>query len=173
MTGKLFNVGKIVGTHGIRGELKVVSMTDFPDIRFRKGSELLLIHPTESEQLTVSVESAREHKGMFIVKLQGYPDINLVEKFKGWLIKIGEDHLLDLGKDEYYYHEIVGCRVVSEQGETLGEIKEILTPGANDVWVVKRAKKRDLLIPVIDDVLLSVDVQEKLVTIRLLEGMDD
>jgi 16S rRNA processing protein RimM len=81
---------------------------------------------------------------------------------------------MELDEGEYYYHEIIGCRVETEDGEELGTIAEILSPGANDVWVVDRPKgkgKNQLLLPVIDDVLISVNTKEKLVTVRLMEGL--
>ncbi len=171
MSDKLYNVGKIVNTHGIRGELKILSQTDFPELRFVKGSKLILVDPESGKQIQTQVEQAREHKGMFITRFQGWDNINQVEQYKGWLVKVDEESLADLDEDEYYYHEILGCTVVTAGGEKLGEIKEILTPGANHVWVVKRPKGRDLLLPVIDEVVLEVDVDNKQVTVELMEGL--
>lgn len=107
------------------------------------------------------------------MKLEGFTDINAVEKYKGWVLKISADQQLELEEGEYYYHEIIGCRVVTEEGEELGTISEILSPGANDVWVVDRPKGsgKQLLLPVIDDVLVNVDTKEKIVTVHLMEGL--
>jgi 16S rRNA processing protein RimM len=171
VANKLYNVGKIVNTHGIRGELKILSQTDFPELRFVKGSELLFVEPDSGRTVTAKVESAREHKGMFIVRFKEWDNINQVEPFKGWMVKVDEQHLADLDEDEYYYHEILGCSVVTTEGEKLGEITEILTPGANHVWVVKRPKGKDLLLPVIDPVVIEVDVEAKRVTVELMEGL--
>lgn len=173
MSEKLYTVGKIVNTHGIRGELKILPQTDFADERFAKGSNLVFVDPNSSATLPVTVESAREHKTTYIIRFKGFGNINEVEKYKGWLLKVEEKYLSELADDEYYYHEIIGCTVVTEEGETLGEITEILSPGANDVWVVKRPKGKPLLLPYIDDVILSVDVKEKKVTARLMEGLLD
>jgi len=173
MSQKLFNVGKIVNTHGIKGELKILSATDFPELRFEKGSELLFVDPDGKQQVEAEVESSREHKGMFIVKFKGFSDINQVEKYKGWSVKVDEDNLAELDEDEYYYHEIIGCRVVTKEGEELGEVKEILSPGANHVWVVKRPKGKDILLPVIDEVIVEVDVENKLITVDPMEGLID
>lgn len=173
MGEKLYAVGKVVNTHGIKGELKIVTQTDFPEVRFAKGSELVLHNQESGTLIPVKVEMAREHKGMYIVRFEGYPDINLVEKYKGWMLKVAESNLLELEPDEYYYHEIIGCAVFTEEGEQLGTISEILSPGANDVWVIERPKGKPLLIPVIDEVLLHVNVKEKKVTIRLMEGLLD
>ncbi|WP_028611063.1 ribosome maturation factor RimM [Paenibacillus harenae] len=173
MSEKWFTVGKVVNTHGLRGELKVLSQTDFADIRFAPGSKLLMLNEESGASLEVKVISSRAHKNVYIVKLEGFHDINLVEKYKGWVLKVSESDLIELDDGEYYYHEIIGCRVVTEEGEELGVISEILSPGANDVWVVDRPKGagKPILIPVIDDVLINVDKQEKVVTVRLMEGL--
>ncbi|TYP77679.1 ribosome maturation factor RimM [Paenibacillus methanolicus] len=167
----MLTVGKIVNTHGIKGELKVVSQTHFADERFAPGSKLVIEHPETKQRLHIEITGAREHKGMFMIKLAGYDNINDVEKYKGWEIKISKDSLGELEEGEYYHYEIVGCKVVTEEGQELGTITEILSPGANDVWVVKPAKGKELLIPVIDDVVLNVDVASKTVTVRLMEGL--
>jgi 16S rRNA processing protein RimM len=161
MEKRLFSVGKIVNTQGIRGEVKIISQTDFPELRFAKGNQLIMIDPaTGSQQL-------------YYVKFTAWNNINEVEKYKGWLLKVSEDDLAKLDDEEYYYHEILGCKVVTSQGEELGTIVEILTPGANDVWVVKRAKGKDILLPVIDDVIVNVNITNKMVTIEVMEGLID
>lgn len=173
MNEKWFTVGKVVNTHGIRGELKVLSQTDFADVRFAAGSRLLMQNEENGSSLEVRIASSRAHKNVYIVKLEGFNDINLVEKYKGWVLKVSEADREELDEGEYYYHEIIGCRVLTVEGEELGVISEILSPGANDVWVVDRpkGKGKPILLPVIDEVLISVDKQEKLVTVRLLEGL--
>ncbi|NGM81317.1 ribosome maturation factor RimM [Paenibacillus sp. 7124] len=173
MTETLLTVGKLVNTHGIRGEIKVLSRTDFPEVRFAPGSKLIIIPEDGKGRIEVIVEAAREHKGMYIVKLKGFSDINQIEKYKGSLIKVTEGERVELPENEYYFHDIIGCEVFTEEegNAPLGVIAEILTPGANDVWVVKRPKGQDILIPVIDDVVLDVDVPNKRVKIQLMEGL--
>jgi 16S rRNA processing protein RimM len=173
MTEKLYTVGKIVNTHGIRGELKIVPQTDFPEERFAKGSQLLFIDPENYTRLPVTVESSRYHKNMYIIHFKGFTNINEVEKYKGWLLKVEEKFLSDLDEDEFYHHEIVGCTVITDEGQELGTITEILSPGANDVWVVKPKSGKELLLPYIDDVVLNVDVEQKKVTVHILEGLLD
>lgn len=170
MSEKLFTVGKIVNTHGIRGELKVVPQTDFPEERFEKGSKLVIETP-QGGRIPVNVEASRIHKNMVLVKFKEFGSINDCEKYKGSALKVEEQYMAELEEGEYYHHEIIGCSVVTEEDEQLGIISEILTPGANDVWVVKRPKQTDLLLPVIDEVLLDVDVENKRVRVRLMEGL--
>lgn len=172
MSGNLFNVGVIVNTHGIRGDLKILSKTDFPEERFARGNELFMVNEQTNEQIKVVVESYREQKGMFYIHLNGFNHINEVEKYKGWVLKITEDQQGELDDGEYFYHQIIGCEVVTDEGEELGTITDILSPGANDVWVVKpHSKGKEILLPVIDPVILNVDVKQKKVLVHIIEGL--
>lgn len=171
MSESLLSVGKIVNTHGIRGELKVLLQTDFPEVRFAPKAKLMMTHPERGEQISVTVAAARPYKQMYIVKFNEFDNINEVEKFKGFELKVSKDNSVELPENEYYFHEIIGCRVVNEVDEEIGVIEEILRPGANDVWVVKLPSRKELLLPVIDDVVLDVDVKAKLVKIHLMEGL--
>ncbi|MFC5702159.1 ribosome maturation factor RimM [Cohnella faecalis] len=168
---RLLNVGKIVNTHGIRGEVKVWPQTDFPDVRFKPGSRLKMINPETGADETIEILASREQKTMYVLKIKGFDDINQVEKYKGWELKVSESERVPLDEGEYYVRDIVGCSVVSEDGEEIGVVVDILTPGANDVWVVKRPKGKELLLPVIDDVVLNVDVAARTVKVHLMEGL--
>ncbi|ANB60862.1 ribosome maturation factor RimM [Anoxybacteroides amylolyticum] len=170
---KWFHVGTIVNTHGIRGEVRVISKTDFADERYKIGNTLYLFMDNASQPIEVKVKSHRVHKSFDLLSFEGYDNINLVEKWKGGVLKVPESQLGKLGEGEFYFHEIIGCTVVTEDGETIGVVKEILTPGANDVWVVRRENGKDALIPYIADVVIDVNVDEKLITIRPMEGLLD
>ncbi|MCD8502735.1 MAG: ribosome maturation factor RimM [Bacillaceae bacterium] len=168
-----YNVGKVVNTHGIRGEIRVISTTDFPEERFAPGSILYLDHPTFSNKLTLTVATHRRHKNFNLVTFKGYDSLNEVEKFKGGILQVSEEQLGELEEGDYYYHEIIGCQVATIEGEDLGKIKEILSPGANDVWVIQRKNGgKDLLIPYIEQVVKEVNINEKKVTIHLMEGLE-
>lgn len=169
MSEKLVTVGRIVNSHGIRGELKVVPETDFPE-RFDKGNALIIVD-SQNKQTPVTVQTSRLHKNMFILQFDQFSNINDVEKFKGSLLKIEAKEQQPLEEGEYYYHEIIGCKVVTEEGQELGLVSEVLTPGANDVWVVSLPKGKHLLLPVIDDVILDVDIANKTIRIHLMEGL--
>ncbi|HET7522280.1 MAG TPA: ribosome maturation factor RimM, partial [Bacillales bacterium] len=118
------------------------------------------------------ITARRRHKQFELLCFQGYDHINDVEPLKGAVLKVPEDQLSSLDDDEYYYHEIIGCRVVTDEGEKLGEVKEILSTGANDVWVVKATNSgKEVLIPYIDDVVKSVDIGRGLVEIHPMEGL--
>jgi 16S rRNA processing protein RimM len=170
---KWFNVGKIVNTHGVRGEVRVISKTDFIEERYAPGNKLYIFKEKHEEPIEVTVASHRQHKSFDLLTFEGYNNINQVEQFKGSIIKIPESQLKELEEGEFYYHEIIGSRVVTEEGEEIGKIKEILSPGANDVWVVQRKGGKDLLLPYIEEVVKEVDVENKLVKIHVMEGLLD
>lgn len=168
---KWFNVGKIVNTQGLKGEVRVISKTDFPEERYKKGNTLFLFMPKLEKPIPLTIKSRRTHKSFDLLTFEGYEDINLVEKFKEGILKVSESQLGVLNEDEFYFHEIIGCKVITAQGEEIGTVKEILTPGANDVWVVKGQGGKEILIPYIDDVVKKVDVQDKTITIEPMEGL--
>lgn len=143
---EFLNVGKIVNTHGIRGEVRVISQTDFPEERYRKGQRLTLFRENKAP-LELTVAGHRKHKNFDLLTFEGYPTINDVEPLRDGILKVSKDELSELTENEYYYHEIIGLTVIDEQARELGKIKEILSPGANDVWVVQRKGKKDALIP--------------------------
>ena len=140
------NVGKIVNTQGIKGEVRVISKTDFPEERYQKGATLLLFQEKKAP-IELVVKSHRKHKNL--------------------------DNLAELAEDEFYYHQIIGATVYDETGSELGKIKEILSPGANDVWVVQRPKKKDLLLPYIEGVVTKVDVENQRIDVDIPEGLID
>ena len=162
-------VGKIVNTHALQGEVKVVSNSDFKEDRFKKGSTLVI--DFNGEHVEVVVATHRVHKGADLLKFKHLNSINDVEKYKGCALLVSTDDLEELEENEFYYFEIIGCEVVTTDGEKIGEISEILETGANDVWVVKRQGQKDALIPYIEDVVKDVDIDTKTVTIQVLEGL--
>ena len=154
-----YKVGKIVNTQGLRGEVRVISTTDFAEERYKKGTELAASH--------------RRHKNFDLLTFEGMNRIEDVEKYKECLLKVAQEQLTELEEDEFYYHEIIGLEIVTDEGEVLGKVTEILSPGSNDVWVVKQKGKKELLIPFIEPVVYKVDKEEKKAYIHLLEGLID
>ncbi|MDU4835007.1 MAG: ribosome maturation factor RimM, partial [Enterococcus faecium] len=94
------------------------------------------------------------------------------EKYRDGILKVSKDNSVDLAENEFYYHEIIGLHVL-EDGTELGKVKEILSPGANDVWVVQRPKKADILLPYIASVVKEVDLEAGVVRVEIPEGLID
>ncbi|MCO7174673.1 ribosome maturation factor RimM [Sporolactobacillus kofuensis] len=163
-------VGKIVNTQGIKGEVRVISATDFPEERYAKGSILHLREKGNDQTLTV--RSYRRHKQFDCLTFEDHPSINDVENYKGMSLFVEQGQLSELEEGDFYYYEVIGSNVVTDTGAVLGTVKEILSPGANDVWVIDTGKK-ELLIPYIKDVVKNVDVKNKKVTVHLIPGLVD
>lgn len=166
-----FNVGTIVNTHGIKGEVRVMSKTDFPDERYQVGSELAIFMPKVKAPTFVKVTSHRKHKNFDLLTFEGYPNINDVEKFRDGVIKVSEKELTELEENEFYYHEIIGCRVITETGEEIGTVSEIIETGANDVWEVTPAEGKPHYIPYIEDIVKDIDIDEQVIKIELMDGL--
>lgn len=168
-----FNVGRIVNTHGVRGEVRILSTTDFEEQRFVVGNKLAAFKKNDKKPTWVTIESVRRHKNFILLTFEGMNNINLVEPFKEGMLKVTKDQMEEdmLEENEYFYHDIIGCSVVSEEGETIGEVKDILQTGANDVWVVKGTKGKEHYIPYIEDVVKDINIDEKIITIHVMEGL--
>ncbi|MGX7031681.1 ribosome maturation factor RimM [Vagococcus zengguangii] len=168
---EFLNVGKIVNTQGIKGEVRVISKTDFAKKRYKTGNQLYLFQEDKAP-ITLTVKSHRQHKNFDILSFEGHPNINDVEKYRDGILKIKKEEAQRLPKNEFYFHEIIGCEVY-EGEQLIGKIKEILQPGANDVWVVQRKGQKDALIPYIESVVTNVDVKNKRVDVEIPEGLLD
>ncbi|HLR15172.1 MAG TPA: ribosome maturation factor RimM [Bacillota bacterium] len=168
---KLYDVGKIVNTHGVKGEVRVIRITDFEE-RFTPGNTLYIVGK-KGEPIPVTVKSHRTHKQFDLLTFEKLTSIDRVEKYKDSLLKVAASDLTPLVEGEFYYHEIIGCTVESEEGENIGQITSILSPGANDVWVVETEEGKEVLIPYIKDVVKEVNIDEKRIRIHLMEGLID
>jgi len=170
---KYLNVGKVVNTHGIRGEVRVISVTDFKVERYKVGNVLYFFATEQAWPVPLRVASHRTHKNFDLLTFENHPNVNDVEKYKGGMLKVKEsDRTEELEENEYYYDQIIGCEVFTDEGVALGRVVEILSPGANDVWVVKPHQKgKDILLPYIADVVKEIDIAEKKVIVHILEGL--
>lgn len=169
---EFLRVGQLVNTHGIRGEVKILANTDFPEQRFAVGKRVWLTHPTLDEKLILTVAGVRMHKAALLIRFREWTNINQAEPFKGAWLLVPEEEAVSDAEDGFFFHQIIGCQVVTTDGEQVGRVKEILTLPANDVWVVSREGKKDLLLPYIEDVIKEVDVSERMVTMKWMEGLE-
>lgn len=166
----LLRVGVIANTHGVHGEVKVFPTTDDMN-RFKKLKQVFL--DTGKELKPLEIAGVKFFKNMTILKFKGIDTINDIEKYKGKDLMITREQAIPLNKDEYFICDLVGCQVVTEEGEDVGELTEVLQTAANDVFVVQTKEKKEVLIPYIDDCVKNVSIEEKKVTVVLLPGMAD
>ncbi|MFD1431765.1 ribosome maturation factor RimM [Lacticaseibacillus yichunensis] len=165
-----FKVGKIVNTHGVRGELKVITITDFPAQRFAKNS-VLYVDTKPEQKLTVT--GARPQKGTLLVTFAEITDMTAAEALKGCTLSTADESRDALADGEYFYRDLIGLTVIDQAGETLGQVSEILSPGANDVWVIPRPGKTDILLPFIQSVVLTIDLATKTAHVDVPAGLID
>ena len=163
-------VGRILGAHGLRGEVKVESHTDF-DSRFASGQQLLI----GDDLLLAKIESSRPHKGVFLVQFNEVTDrVSAEDLLNEWLY-IPEEAAMELEADSYWVHDIVGLKVQTESRSQLGEVADVLFTGANEVYIIRPAPgvngDRDLLIPALAEVVRAVDIGGGTLTVRLQPGM--
>ncbi|MDW0109253.1 ribosome maturation factor RimM [Sporosarcina aquimarina] len=166
-----FNVGQLVNTHGVQGEVRVISRTDFPEERFAVGSELSLFMPNETKPIQLKIATQRRHKNFYLLTFENHFNLSHVEKYKTGMLKISEKELGELDENEFYYHEIIGCEVISLEGGSIGTVTDILETGANDVWTVTPDKGKPHYIPYIEDIVKEIDIENKKITIEVMDGL--
>lgn len=163
-------VGVITQTHGIRGEVKVFPTTDDVN-RFKKLKEVML--DTGKERLTMEIESVKFFKQYVILKFRGYDSINDIEKYKRAKLLVTRDKAVKLKKDEYFIADLIGLKVVTEDGESFGTLKDVLATGANDVYVIERPDASEVLLPAIKECILNVDMEQGCISVHIMDGLLD
>lgn len=162
-----FVIGKIVNTQGIKGEVRVIPMTDDLN-RFKKLKEVYL--DIKNELKVFKINTVRFHKQFVLIKFDGIDDMTQAERLKLVEVKIHKDDALKCEENEYYIGDLYDMKVVTDEGEFLGKIEDIIFTGANDVYIVKDENKQ-ILIPAIKDCILDVDINSKTMKVHLLEGL--
>lgn len=163
----MLQVGAITSTHGLQGEVKVFPTTDDPK-RYNQLKEVWL--DTGKEKVNLKVERVRYFKQFVIVKFRGFDRIEDVERFVKKSLYVTRDQAVRLKKDEYFVADLIGLRIMNEDGSSLGILSDVLSTGANDVYVVTEGQ-REILIPAIKQCILQVNVEEGFVKVHLLEGL--
>ena len=167
-----FQVGVIASTHGLQGEVNVFPTTQDPD-RFKKLKKVTL-HTQKGEEILLDVVSARFFKKFVIVKFKQFGDINEVEKFRGCELTIDRKDAIKLNKGEYYCADLIGLKIVDEDGKELGTLSEILQTGANDVYEMTRNDTDEkVYIPAIKDCVKEIDVEGGKIVIHVMDGLLD
>lgn len=167
---QLLRVGVITTTHGIRGEVKVFPTTDDPQ-RFKKLKEVIL--DTGKEQLNLEIASVKFFKNLVILKFKEFDSINDVERFKNADLLVDREHAVKLEEGEYFIADLIGLKGISDEGEDLGTLTDVIQTGANDVYVFSKEGTQDLLVPKIPDCVKDINLEEETVLIHLLVGLRD
>ena len=166
----LLRVGVITSTHGVRGEVKVFPTTDDMN-RFKKLKTVIL--DTGKEHKTLTIEQVKFFKNMVILKFKGLDNINDVEMWRQKDLLITRDQAVKLSPDENFIVDLIGLTVMTDEGEKLGELKDVLQTGANDVYIVKTGSGKEVLLPAIKDCILNVDLEKGEMLVHILDGLLD
>jgi len=165
LPAQLLAVGTVVRPHGLRGELLINSLTDFPE-HLASVDVVYLGDAAEPHPLA----RVRSQRGKFIIQLADCPDRDAAEKYRGQVVQIRAETAAPLPPGMYYHHQVIGLAAFTEEGEHLGELVEVLETGANDVYVI-RGDQGELLLPVIPSVIRDIDIGARRLTVHLLDGL--
>lgn len=165
-----FQVGVITSTHGVRGEVKVFPTTDDAH-RFKRLKEVIL--DTGKEEIILEIEGVKFFKQFVILKFKGYDNINDIEKYRQKSLYVTRENAVRLRRDEYFIADLMGLKVLDEEGQAIGKLREVMETGANDVYIIDLDDGRELLLPAIKQCVLQVKPEEGWIQIHILEGLLD
>lgn len=167
----MLKVGIITSTHGVKGEVKVFPTTDDVN-RFKRLKKVFL--DNGMEKIPLEIEGVKFFKQMAILKFKGIDNIDDVIKYRQKELYVLRKDAVKLKPDEYFIADLIGITVFDEQGMKLGELTDVMTTGANDVYIVQMSDlDKEILIPAIKDCILSIDVKQKKMIVHLMEGLLD
>ena len=164
MPDSLVVVGIILGSHGVHGELRVRVLSDVPH-RFNQGETLYL-----GSQPFPILSSSRGRSDNLIIKLQGIDTPGDARELAGQELSCVADSAPHLPENEYFHYQLMGLRVLTEEGELLGRITEIIVTGSNDVYVVS-GDKGEILLPALSQVVRQVNLEAGTMEVRLMDGL--
>lgn len=163
-------VGVIASTHGIRGEVKVYPTTD--DINRFKALKKCILSGRRGP-LTLEVERVKFFKNTVILKFKGYDDINEVLDFVKRDLLVTRENAVKLEKGEYFICDLVGLKVVTDEGTVFGRLKDVMQTGANDVYVIETLDGTEVLFPSIPECILDRDLEAGVITVHIMKGLLD
>jgi 16S rRNA processing protein RimM len=167
---KLIEIGKVVRSHGLRGRIKVLSYLQASDAL--ENVDDLLLGESSVGAASYRLSDVQDGSGFFILKLVGIDNHDDAEKLRGMLVWTSADRMKPLEDDEYYWHDIVGIQVFTDEGALLGRIESIFPTGSNDVYVCSDGK-REILIPAIGQVVKKIDIERDVMIVECREGFFD
>lgn len=165
---EILQVGVVTTTHGVRGEVKVYPTTDDAK-RFKKLKKILL--DTGKQKVWLEIEEVKFFKQMVILKFIGIDTLEEAAKYRQAGLYVSREDAVKLGRDEYFIADLIGVKVYDEDDELIGGLEDVLTTGANDVYVIRMTDGRELLLPAIRQCVLDVDVEQGRMKVHVLEGL--
>jgi len=165
---KFFEIGEIVKSHGLKGRMKAKSYIE-ADEALSSVREAMIVKG-KNEPRSYPVRKIIPHKNFFFLELETVDSVDDADALVGSSVLVPESELAGLSEDEYYWSDLIGLHVVTEEGRFLGRIESIFPTGSNDVYVCSGGE-REFLLPAISEVILKIDLEKKEMVVRLLEGL--
>jgi 16S rRNA processing protein RimM len=165
---KYLQIGKIVNTHGIKGELKIIPLTD--NVERYDFLEWVYVQ-SKGTYRKYYIESIRYHKGVVITKFKGVNDMDTALSLKNLFILVDRKNAIPLNQDSYFICDLVGCTVFEKSNNRLGVLADVIKTGSNDVYVVKNDSGKEILIPALKSVVTDISLTEHRITVELPEGI--
>lgn len=165
---KNLEIGQIVNTFGIKGFVKVKPFVN--DVsRFDDLEEVFV--KSKKDITTYKVEEVKYQKNVVLVKLKGIDTVERAETLRNSYMEVDREHAIELEEGEYFIADVLGSKVVTDEGEELGFVDDIYNTGSNDIYVVKNELGKQILLPSIPEVILDVNVEESKVTVHIIDGL--
>lgn len=165
---KYLEVGKIITTHGIKGEVKVSLSTSFPYERFKKGNVLYI--NDNNKYIPITIDTFRIHKGLGLVSLNGITNINDCLGYVGKTIYVDKETLDELEEDNFYFDDLIGLIAYTDNLEKIGEVTDILDVPQGTILIINNGKK-EVLVPFVDEFIKEVLLDENKIIITPIEGL--
>lgn len=165
-TKERIRIGRIVNTHGLRGEMKVYPLTDDPE-RFGEIAYLFIGQDEKKKKIL----SVKYHKNMVLLKIEGIDTIEKAEALREEYLFIDRENLRELGEDEHLIADLIGLEVIDVSGRKIGRLKDVLSYAANDVYLIESAEGREYLIPGLKRFVPEIDMEKGRIVIDPIEGM--
>lgn len=154
-------VGRIRRAHGLKGEMIMDVLTDFPE-RITPGKLIYVADAHEPQQIS----SVRSHDNLLLISFKGIDNKDDLARYRNSIVYVKTEGLPDLPENEFYHHDLIGMTVIDEQQKVLGKLVEIMETGANDVYVIVNNENNEILIPAVDEFILSIDLAGRLMTVH-------
>lgn len=164
-------LGEILRPHGVRGELRVRLMTEYPERIAKLKTVYLADSPDAAKPTPYAVKGMRMNGDYGLLRLGGIEERNAADRLRGLIVLVDMEHAVPLEEGEFYLYQLIGLSVQTVEGEALGRLEEVLETGANDVYIIDSPRYGEILIPATDETIIKTDVAAGIMTVKLPEGL--
>ncbi|GAB1422119.1 ribosome maturation factor RimM [Anaerolineales bacterium] len=164
-------IGQVLRPHGIKGELRVRILTDYPE-RLRSLKQLFIgKDPYQKNQKNARIQGVRFHQDYLLLQLEEVNNRDLADRLRGYYLMIDIENAVPLEEGEVYAYQMIGLDIFTDQGKHLGKLSEILETGANDVYIVQSEQYGEILIPAHDETVLEINLEKERIIVQLPDGL--